>query len=66
MANIVYRQMPAPTTPPPPPSKAKTPGWGKCLVQIPGGERGRMVMDELIPAFCAAVIGKTDLNLWTP
>ena len=48
MANIVYRQMPAPREllqqiP------AKAPGWGKFLVQIPRGARGGWLWMKLIP-----------------
>ena len=53
MANIVYRQMPAPRELsqqiPATQAKAwmqKPQGGGKFLVQIPGGARG-MVMDEI-------------------
>ena len=53
MANIVYRQMPAPRRAaqqiPAPRATAwmqKPQGGDKFLVQIPGGERGGGVMDE--------------------
>ena len=56
MAKIVCRQMPAPRElsqqipAPPPPAKGrmqKPQGGDKYLVQIPGGARGGMVMDEI-------------------
>ena len=57
MAKIVYRQMPAPQKLsqqiPAPWAKArmqKPQGGGKCLVQMPGGERGEWLWIKLIPA----------------
>ena len=54
MANIVYRQMPAfrelSQQIPAPQAKAwmqKPQGGGKFLVQVSGGARGLMVMDEI-------------------
>ena len=68
MANIVYRQVPAPRELPQqiPAPRAKVlmqkpQGGGKFLVQIPEGARGGMVMDETDTCIIIANQNNADL-----